>query len=178
MFLDHAAERTRAEVLVIALLGEPFGGRVGELERDAAIGELGFELKDELLDNAADHVRFQTGETDDGVETVSEFRREQLFDGRLILAFPLAAAEADGFLGGVGGAGVGGHDQDDVAAVDLLAVRVRDLTVIHHLEQDVEYVRVGLLDFIEQQDRMRMLVDGVRQLTALIIANIARRGAQ
>jgi hypothetical protein len=58
-----------------------------------------------------------------------------------------------------GGAGVRGHDQDHVAEIDLAAVVVGQLAVIHHLQQDVEHVRVRLLDLVEQQHAMRMLVD-------------------
>ena len=77
----------------------------------------------------------------------------------------------------LGGAGVGGHDQDDVAEVDLLAVVVGQLAVVHHLQQDVEQVRVRLLDFVEQQHAVRMLVDAVGQQAALVEADIAGRRA-
>jgi hypothetical protein len=75
------------------------------------------------------------------------------------------------------GAGVGGHDQDDVAEVALLAVVVGQLAVVHHLQQDVEQVRMRLLDLVEQQHAMRMLVDAVGQQAALVEADIARRRA-
>ena len=87
------------------------------------------------------------------------------------------AAEADGLLRHVGGARVGGHDQDDVAEIDRLAVVVGQLAVVHDLQQDVEQVGMGLLDFIQQQHGVRMLVDGVGQHAALIEADIARRRA-
>ena len=87
------------------------------------------------------------------------------------------AAEADGLLGHVGGAGIGGHDQDDVAEIDRLAVVVGQLAVVHHLQQDVEQVGMRLLDLIEQQHAMRVLVDRVGQQAALVEADIARRRA-
>ena len=177
MLLDDAAQRTRAELLVIALFRQPRRRGFGQFEADTAIGELGFELQHELLHDPADNRLRQPRERDDRIETVAEFGREQFLDRRQILAFTLAAPEADGFLGSVGGARIGGHDQNHVAAVDLLAVRVRDLAVIHDLQQDVEDVRVGLLDLVEQQDRMGVLVDRVGQQAALIVADIARRCA-
>ena len=67
-----------------------------------------------------------------------------------VLAFPGDPAEAHHGLAHVGGTGVGGHDQDDVAEIDGLAVVVRQLAVIHHLQQDVEDVGVRLLDLVEQ----------------------------
>jgi hypothetical protein len=36
---------------------------------------------------------------------------------------------------------------------------VGQLAVVHHLQQDVEEVRMRLLDFVEQQHAVRMLVD-------------------
>ena len=89
----------------------------------------------------------------------------------------LAAAEADRVALGVGGAGVGGHDQDHVAEVDLLAVGVGQRAVVHDLQQDVVDVRVRLLDLVEQHHRVRVLVDGVGQQAALVEADIARRRA-
>ena len=77
----------------------------------------------------------------------------------------------------VGRARIRRHDEDDVAEVDLLAVVVGQLAVIHDLQQDVEQVGMRLLDLVEQQHAMRMLVDGVGQQAALIEADIAGRRA-
>ena len=51
------------------------------------------------------------------------------------------------------GPGVGGHDDDDVAEVGLAAVVVGQRAVVHHLQQQIENVRMRLLDLIEQQHR-------------------------
>ena len=61
----------------------------------------------------------------------------------------------------IGRAGIRRHDQDHVAEVDLLAVVVGQLAVIHDLQQDVVEIRMRLLDFVQQQHAMRMLVDGL-----------------
>ncbi len=75
------------------------------------------------------------------------------------------------------GAGVGRHDQDDVAEIDLLAGMIGQLAVVHHLQQDVEEVRMRLFDLVEQQHAVRMLVDRVGEQAALVEADIARRRA-
>ena len=75
------------------------------------------------------------------------------------------------------GARVGRHDQDHIAEVHLLAVIIGQLAVIHDLQEDIEQIRMRLLDFIEQQDRMRLLVNGIGQQTALIKTDITRRRA-
>ena len=116
-------------------------------------------------------------ERDRRVEPVAEFRREHPVDRFLIVALADAAAKADRRLGKVGGAGIRGHDQDDVAEIDVLAVVVGQLPVIHDLQQDVEEVGMGLLDLVEQQHAVRMLVDRVGQQPALVEADIARRRA-
>ena len=54
---------------------------------------------------------------------------------------------------------------------------IGELPVVHHLQQDVEQVRVRLFDFVEQEHGMRMLVDRVGQKSALVVADIARRCA-
>jgi hypothetical protein len=78
-----------------------------------------------------------------------------------ILALAGLGAEADAFARHVGRSGIGGHDQYDVAEIDRLAVMVGELAVIHHLQEDVEQVRMGLLDLVEQKHGVRMLVDRV-----------------
>ena len=51
---------------------------------------------------------------------------------------------------------------------------VRELAVIHHLQKDVEQIRMRLLDLVEQQHAMGMLVDAVRQKPALVETDISR----
>ena len=77
----------------------------------------------------------------------------------------------------VGRAGIRGHDDDDVAEIDLLAVVVGQLAVVHDLQEDVEQVGMRLLDLVEQQHAMRVLVDAVGQKPALVEADIAGRRA-
>jgi len=49
------------------------------------------------------------------------------------------------------GAGVGRHDDADVAEVGPAPLLSRQRAVVHHLQQHVEDVRVRLLDLVEQQ---------------------------
>ena len=75
------------------------------------------------------------------------------------------------------GAGVGGHDDDDVAEVGLAAVVVGERAVVHHLQQQVEDIRVRLLDLIEQQHAVRVLGDRLGEQPTLVEADVARRRA-
>ena len=64
-----------------------------------------------------------------------------------------------------------------MSEVRLAAVVVGQGGVIHHLEQDVVDVRVRLFDFVQEQDRVGGAADRVGQQSALIEADVARRGA-
>ena len=52
---------------------------------------------------------------------------------------------------------------------------IGQLAVVHHLQQHVVKVRMGLLDLVEQHHAMRMLVNAIGQQPALIEPDIARR---
>ena len=119
MLLNDAGERAGAELLVVALLDEPLGRVLRELDRHAAIGELRLELEDELLHDLRDHLRGQAREGDHRVETIAELRREHLIDGLGVVAVALRAREAHRRLGEIGSTRVRRHDEDDVAEVDL-----------------------------------------------------------
>ena len=128
---------------------------------DVAVGQLQLQLQDELVHDPCDDRRWQVGERHNRIEAVAEFRREHLLDRIFLRVFTGHRAEADAFSRHVRGAGIGRHDQDRVAEVDRLAVVIGELAVIHHLQQDVEQVRMGLFDLVQQKHGMRMLVDGV-----------------
>ena len=72
---------------------------------------------------------------------------------------------------------IGGHDDQDVAEIDRPALAVGQPAVVEHLEQDVEHVRVGFLDLVEQQDAVGPPAHRLGQRAALVVADIARRGA-
>ena len=67
----------------------------------------------------------------------------------------LGVARADARGGDDLRADVAGHDHERVLEVDRPALAVGQAPVVEHLEQDVEHVRVGLLDLVEQDDLVR-----------------------
>ena len=75
------------------------------------------------------------------------------------------------------GADVGGHDDDGVLEVDGVAEAVGELAVFKDLKQDVEDIRVRLLDLVEQDDGVGRTLDALGELAALLVADIARRRA-
>ena len=163
MLLNDTGKRTGAHLLIVALLGQPIRRFGGQFDIDLALRQLGLELHDELLHHLAHHPRGQVAEGDHRVEAVTELRREHALDGGRVVALTDAAAKSDRLAGHVLGARIGGHDQDDVTEIDRLAVVVRQLAVIHDLQENVEQVRVRLLDLVQQQHRIWVLVDAIGQ---------------
>src|SRR3546814_260408 len=150
--------------------------RISDWSSDVCSSDL-LEFEDELVDDAGDDRRRQIGERHHRIQAVAELGREHPLDRFLVLADAGGRAKADSLAGHVAGPGIGGHDQDDVAEIDRLAVVIGQLPVIHHLKQDVEQIGMRLFDLVQQQHAMRMLIDRIGQKPALIEADIARRRA-
>ena len=51
------------------------------------------------------------------------------------------------------------------------------MAVLEHLQQDVEDVRMRLLDFVEQDDRVRIALHLLGELPALFVADVSGRRA-
>ena len=107
---------------------------------DILVGQLQFEFENEFLDHPGDHFRRQIGEGNDRIQTVAEFRGEHFLHRFVARIFLGHIAETNAFSRHVGRAGVGRHDQHDIAEIDRLAVMICQLAVIHHLQQNVEQV--------------------------------------
>ena len=122
-----------------------------------------FQLQQELVHHAQDDLLVERLEVDDGIQPVAELGREQALDVAHFVARLARVGKADGRLVHGLGARVRGHDDQDVAEVGLAAVVVRQRAMVHDLQQHVEDVRVRLLDFVEQQHRVRLLRDGFGQ---------------
>src|SRR6202795_2014759 len=74
-------------------------------------------------------------------------------------------------------ADVRSHDEDGVLEVHRVAQTVGELAVFKHLQQDVENIRVRLLDFVQQHDRVGRALHTLGQLAALFVAHVSRRRA-
>jgi hypothetical protein len=66
---------------------------------------------------------------------------------------------------------------DRVGEVDRAALAVGQPPVVHELEEDVPHVGVRLLDLVEQDDRVRAPADGLGELAALAVPDVAGRRA-
>ena len=75
-------------------------------------------------------------------------------------------------------ADVTGHDDDCVTEINCASLAVGHVTVVHDLQQCVPDLRVGLFDLVEEQHLIRPSADLFGELAALLVANIAWRGAK
>src|SRR6266480_3275296 len=69
---------------------------------------------------------------------------------------------------------VAGHHQHGVPEVHGAALAVGEAPVLQNLQQYIEYLRVGFLNFVKQNNRVRMTPDLLGELPALLVSNVAR----
>src|SRR6266516_1114523 len=67
------------------------------------------------------------------------------------------------------------HDQNRVLEIDGSSLTVGQAAIIKDLEHDVPDVRMGLLNFVEQNDRIRPPPYALGKVSAFFIADISRR---
>ena len=117
-------------------------------------------------------------EHDDLVDAIQELRPEvppqfvehrRAHDGVL----GLAALEIENPMA----SDVRGHDENRVLEVDRAALTVGQATVVEDLQKDVEDVRRGLLDLVEEHDGERTPPHGLGKLAAFFISDISGRCA-
>src|SRR6266540_3777559 len=156
--LDRALERAGAVGRIPAGLGDVLLRLRRQLDLDPAIGEPLPQPGELQLDDLGQLLARERLELDDLVDPVQELGAEDVLH-RL--------RRAD----------VRGHDQNAVAEVDGAALAVGQATVFEDLEQDVEHVRVGFLDLVQEDDRVGTAPDGLAQLPALLEADVTGRRA-
>jgi hypothetical protein len=68
------------------------------------------------------------------------------------------------------------HDDHGVAEVDAAPLRIGQVPVLQDLKEDVEDLRVRLLDLVEQHHAVALATNRLGQLAALVVADVAGRG--
>ena len=101
----------------------------------------------------------QLVEHDDFINPVEELRLKEAFHlihhpvlHEIVICLGIACHAESKTLGGydVFRSRIACHDDDGILKVNLTALGIRDMTVVQHLEQDIEYVRMGLLYLIKK----------------------------
>ncbi len=65
------------------------------------------------------------------------------------------------------------HDDHGIPEIHGPALGISKPSVLHHLQQDMEDIRVCLFDLIKEHNRVRALPDSLCQLAGLLIAHIS-----
>ena len=177
--LQVSAQRPRAVQRVVAAADYQLLCRVRDLELQRAIGQTLAQRLDHDVDDAAEVRLGERMEHDRLVEAVQELRPEraaQLAHDGVLRALADLAVLADA-VEQVLAAEVRGEDDDGVLEIDRAPLRIGDAAVVEDLQQDVEHVRMRLLDLVEQHDAVRFAPHGLGQLAALVVADVSRRCA-
>ena len=175
VLLNHAGHWAGAHGLVVALLRNPLPSRGLELDSNVVLVELRLELEDQLVDDAGNGTFVQRLELDDRIQAITELGREDLLDDLHGVGGVILHRKPDRGATHFLSAGIRRHDDRHVAKVRLAPVVVGQCAVVHDLQQQVENLRMRLLDLIEQQDTVRIFRNRLGQQPALIEADVARR---
>ena len=173
---------------IVAVLGELGQGSVAKFEAEVAVSEALAEVVGHDAHNLLEFVSGEWVEDHDVVDTVQEFRTEGLFEVVHDLAlhgfvvhfglgvFIVYAGEAQALAVHDGlRAEVGGHDDDGVFEVHHTALAIGQAAVVQDLQEDVEDIRMGFFDFIQEDDAVWFTAYGFGELTTFIVAHIPRR---
>ncbi len=175
MFLHHTPQWTCAISRVIAAFSQPIACCWRQGNADPAIRQLCFQLQDKFIHDFTHHFRGKIGKRNNRIKTIAKFRGEGSFNGFCIRASINPASKANGLLAELCRACIGGHDDHHITEINRLTIVISQAAIIHHLQQQIEDIRVGFFNFIQQQNRMRRLINRISQQTALVEPDIARR---
>ena len=167
---------------VIAAVDDGVLGRVGDNQFQLFVLQTLAQVGQHQVNDGADFGLGQALVVDNVVQTVqelgAELALEQLVNGVSGLVGQLVAAVGTALfqiLQNQVGAQVRRQDDDGVLEVHRAALAVGNAAIVQHLQQDVEHVRVGLFDLIEQHNAVGGAAHGLGQLAALLIADVSRR---
>ena len=125
------------------------------MERDAVLCHHPHHLIDLQTHNLPDFSLVEGREGDDVVDSVEELGTED-------------AAELFAL-------GIAGHDDDGVLEVHHTSFVVGQPSIVKHLQEGVEHVGMRFLNLVEKHDGIRFAAHCLCELTALFVADVARR---
>src|SRR5215212_6400547 len=174
--LDGAPQGPGSELGIEALLGYQPDRPLGELDLDVLGPKASGGPVEEQTRYLAYLLFVQRAEDDDLVYAVDELGPEMMPHDLHHVLFELLEGLV---LSGVGldplGSHVRGHNNYRVLEVHGSPLRVGKPAVVEDLQEDVEDVRMGFLDLIQEQDRVRTAPHALGELSSLLVAHVARR---
>src|SRR6266511_1692996 len=178
--LDRAFERARAVERVIAHGRQMRARRVGQFQADVTFGQA-LPQPVELYLHDLFQAPFRQGmEDDDLVYAIEEFGPEvmaHLFQHRPLHSLVSFALECAAVFQDAVAADVRGHDHNRVFEIHDAALSVGQPPVVQNLQHDVEDVVMSLIDLVEEDHRIGTPPDGLSQLSALFVTDVAWRRA-
>ena len=172
--LHQTLERTSTKHGVQTAHGEHLLGSRRDLELHALLCQAGAHIFELNVDNLLNLFHAKGMEHHNVIDTVEELGAEGLGHRSVNLTAHLGLVLARK-LGNRARAHVGRHNDDRVLEGHLAALAVGQATIIEHLQQDVEDIRVSLLHLVEQDHAVGTTTHSLGKLTALVVTHISRR---
>ena len=174
---DRAFQRTGAVDRIEAAFHEQAQRVVAHVEANLVVGQPRFERTNVNPRNLADLGLAKRMEDHHVVDAIDELRSEVLrHDTHHSLFHHLVLIGPREGLNEVGSQ-VRCHHEDGIPEVDSPTVAVCQTPIIEHLQEHVEYVRMGLLNLVEQHDGVWAAPHSFGQIATFLVADITGRCA-
>ncbi len=132
------------------------------------------------VDNPQDLLLGQRREDHNIVDTVDKLRTEVMLHllFHLLLYLVCDGSVLAHLLDQQRASDVGCHNDDSIFEIHRAPLIVGQPAVVQKLQQDVEHIRMGFLNFIEEDDAVGPAAHSLCQLAAFVVAHISRRRSQ
>mmetsp|Transcript_17897 Transcript_17897/g.34029 ORF Transcript_17897/g.34029 Transcript_17897/m.34029 type:complete len:265 (+) Transcript_17897:341-1135(+) len=171
-------QRTGPVPHIVTHFGENTLGDRTHIQRHAlavfkALGNLG----NANTGNSVQIFALQTVENDGIIDTIQEFGAELMayIIHDLGRHFGLGATQVGCQFGNQVGAHVGCHDNNAIAKVHLASVRIRQVTFIKELQQNIPNIGMPLFKLIQQQHLIRSSPYTLCQMPRIFVSNVTSR---
>src|SRR5437867_4441177 len=174
--LDGALQRPRPVHRVVSVGDDPLLRGRRHVQAEFAISHELREPRNLQVHDLPDVVARKRPENDRIVHAVQELGAERLAQQLEHLGLHLLPV-LGAHLEDVRRPDVRRHDEHGVPEIDRATLGVGEAPLVEDLQQHVEDIGVRLLDLVEQHHGVRPAADRLRQLAALLVADVAGRRA-
>ena len=173
--MDESLQGTRAEARVVAVFHDIALRLRAQLYAESPVRKAPIDILQDQRRDLFDILSRERLKENDLIEPVQEFGPEggvQLLHNellRLLRDLPLRVNPLQKILR----SDIRGQDNDGIFEIHCSSLGIRDPTVIQHLQKDIEDIRMRLLDLIEEDHGVGLSPDRLRELSSLLVADIA-----
>src|SRR6185503_332413 len=147
--LDQTSHRPCAQQSIKTTLGQPRARFRRKLDYHFLFTQLLVQFVNKFIDNLLDDLGIQCLERDPRVETIAKLRTKRSLNCASSLPSTLILLKANATLANFSASGIRRHYQNNVSEISFLAVVISQGRMIHHLQEDVEKIRMRFLNFVE-----------------------------